>query len=332
MTGIRTPLTPWLGGRGDAARIRRALGRRPLAVAARDRTWRAIAPDFETCVAMARSGLPFQIAAERRYDRSADPRRIARALAAGETIFLPQVHQVLPRLARLIVALRAAFMGPGREETSFLFIVEGTGRQAMGLHHDGAVDAFWLQLDGRRTVTLGPPVPPGAPEDLPDDLPRHGRGWRTLDLPPGALLYLPARTPHEVVCYGRSLAISLTWRLAKPRRRGAAALAGLLAWDVVAGRVGAIPPTSRSTLWTQLPAVASRDGAGVVVRTADGDHVRLDRVGAPLARALPLMPSLRAGRHRGLAPLIERGVLAPQDLPLAIRPEDPAALDGWRFA
>ena len=37
----------------------------------------------------------------------------------------------------------------------------------MGLHHDGPVDAFWLQLEGRRTVTLGAPVAPGTPQDLP---------------------------------------------------------------------------------------------------------------------------------------------------------------------
>jgi hypothetical protein len=33
-----------------------------------------------------------------------------------------------------------------------------------------------------------------------------------------------------------------------------------------------------------------------------------------------------------LGPLIEAGILGPQDLPLRIRPDDPAALDGWRFA
>src|SRR5262249_61901221 len=115
-------------------------------------------------------GLPFQAAAERRVDRSGNPRRLAPALAAGQTVYLPQVHQVLPRLMRLMVALRAAFFPPirgvAREECSFLFVVEGTGRQGMGLHHDGDVDAFWLQLEGRRTVTIGPRVPRGAPEEL----------------------------------------------------------------------------------------------------------------------------------------------------------------------
>jgi hypothetical protein len=37
-------------------------------------------------------------------------------------------------------------------------------------------------------------------------------------------------------------------------------------------------------------------------------------------------------RAAGLAPLLEAGILGPRDLPLRIRPDDPAALDGWRFA
>ena len=75
---------------------------------------------------------------------------------------MPQIHQVLPRVARLMAALRATLFGPGREETSFLFIVNGKGRQGMGLHHDGPVDSVWVQLEGRRTVTTGQQVPPGT--------------------------------------------------------------------------------------------------------------------------------------------------------------------------
>ena len=90
-------------------------------------------------------------------------------------MFLPQVHQVLPRLARLMVALRHAFCGPFREECSFLFVVAGAGRAGMGLHQDGAVDSFWLQLEGRRTVTTGPQVPRGTRADLDEKV--IGRGW-----------------------------------------------------------------------------------------------------------------------------------------------------------
>src|SRR5688572_24447848 len=105
-----------------------------------------------------------------------------------------------------MVALRAALLGPAREECSFLFLVEGRGREGMGLHHDGEVDGVWIQLEGRRTVTLGPPVSRGAPEEL-DTVP-DTRGWQTLSLSPGSLLYLPARTPHRVVCHERSLALT----------------------------------------------------------------------------------------------------------------------------
>ena len=88
---------------------------------------------------------------------------------------MPQAHQVLPRVARLMAALRNRRFGPGREECSFLFIVNGKGRQGLGLHHDGPVESIWVQLEGRRTVTTGPPVRPGTRPDLDEG--RIGRGW-----------------------------------------------------------------------------------------------------------------------------------------------------------
>ena len=221
----RSPLASWFAGAAaeDAFR-RRRLGARPALLSPRDRAWRAIAPAFADCLALAEAGSPFQTAVERRYDRSADRRRLPRALAAGESVFFPQVHQVLPRLMRLMVALRATFLGGGREETSFLFLAEGRGREAMGLHHDGETDAFWLQLEGRRHLTIGPPVPRGTPEDLDPRViparraagPRPSGGWWSGTLAPGTLFYLPPRTPHRVIYHGRSLALSLTWK----RRRG----------------------------------------------------------------------------------------------------------------
>ena len=192
-----SPLATWFAGPAAVTRFRRRrLSRAPVVLPARNGAWRAIAPDFTTTIAMARAGVPFQIAAERRYDRTGDPRRLGPALAAGATVFLPQVHQVLPRLMRLMVALRAGLLGPLREECSFLFAVEGRGRQGMGLHHDGPVDAFWLQLEGRRTVTLGPPVKPGTPADLDPRQARTTDAWRTLELAPGSLFHLPPWTPH----------------------------------------------------------------------------------------------------------------------------------------
>ena len=337
--GLVTPLATWFPGPVALARFRRRrLSRMPTVLAPRDHAWRAIAPGFDTAVAMARAGVPFQIAAERRYDRSGDRRRLGPALAAGATVFLPQVHQVLPRLMRLIVALRMGLLGPLREECSFLFAVEGRGRPGMGLHHDGPVDAFWVQLEGRRTVTLGPRVRPGTPQDLDPPRPRHGRGWRTLDLAPGTLFHLPPWTPHDVVCRGRSLALSLTWRSLDARGRRAttaARRAGLVAWDVVSGRVDTMPPASRSRLWAQVPVVPGpRAGAGYGLVTPEG-VLHLPAATRPFGDGLALMPSFAspvAGRARtALTPLLEHGIVAPQDLPLRILPDDAGALDGWRF-
>jgi hypothetical protein len=217
----------------------------------------------------------------------------------------------------------------------------------MGLHHDGDVDAFWLQLEGRRTVTLGPRVRRGTPEDLDDRLAEAGRpdGWRTFDLDPGTLFHLPPRTPHRVVCRGRSLALSLTWkaraaavragrRSARPRAKTRAA--GLTVWDVVSGRADPIPKPSRTRVWTLVPVVAGRlDGGVFPLWTPGGGQLRLPSSARPLASRLVAMPSFHR-RPRGrstaaVALLLDRGILGPHDLPLLIRPDRPAALDGWSF-
>jgi mannose-6-phosphate isomerase-like protein (cupin superfamily) len=288
---------------------------------------------------MAGSGLPFQVVADRRYDRSGDPRRLPAALAAGQTVYLPQVHQVLPRLARLLVAFRTTLFGPAREEASFLFLVQGTGRAGMGLHHDGPVDAVWLQLEGRRIVTLGPPVRPGTPLELDDALAAAGRraGWRTLTLEPGTLLYLPPRTPHAVVCRGPSLAVTLTWRRRRRVPTQAQARRGLVRWDVASGFADGIPPPSPRWLWTQTP-VAPLPGAAAPglfrILTPDGETAPLPGTLRPWVGPLGAMPRLPRGlaARADLAPLLDAGVLGARDLPQRIHPDDPAGLDGWRFA
>jgi hypothetical protein len=311
----------------------------------RDHAWREIAPGFAGALALAPAGSPFHTTLERRYDRSSDPRRLPRALAAGESVYFPQAHQVLPRVARLMVALRAAFLGGGRQETSFLFLAEGRGREALGLHHDGEVDAFWLQLEGRRFVTIGPPVPRGTPEDFPADGAATRalgsgpapRGWWRGALTPGTLFHLPPRTPHRVIYRGRSLALSLTW---KRRARGAPAAdpAALVDWDVVAGRADRVPPARRGRLWAQVPAWVGALPAGAREFTlhVPGGALRLPARAHAVARRLSVMPSWRdvtaTQRAGALAALIEHGLVAPRDLPLRILPEDPQGLDGWRFA
>ena len=323
---LRSPLASWFAGPAARRRFtRQVIGRRVALLSARDAAWRGVAPGFSGAMALVRAGAPFQIALERRYDRSGDPRRLPTALKRGATVYLPQAHQVLPRVARLMVALRETLLGARHEECSFLFLVEGRGREGLGLHHDGEVDAFWLQLEGRRTVTLGPPVAPRTPLDLDRPL-AGGRGWRTLDLPPGSLLYLPPRTPHAVVCHGRSLALSLTWS----RRRARAPRA---TWDVVSGRARPRPRRDPRWLWTQVPVtVGALDRARRRFRlhTPEGAAWLPART-RQLASRLAGMPAV-AGDAPAAAPLIALGVLAPEDLPLVLVPAAPRALDGWRFA
>src|SRR5262245_42532382 len=101
-----TPLSTWFASPRAEERFRRRTFRRsPVVLAPRDGEWRSIAPGLREWPHIAGEGLPFQIAAERRYDRSGDARRLPPALAAGKTVYFPQIHQVLPRLARLMVAI-----------------------------------------------------------------------------------------------------------------------------------------------------------------------------------------------------------------------------------
>jgi mannose-6-phosphate isomerase-like protein (cupin superfamily) len=310
--------------------------RRPALVAARDASWRSIAPGFERLRELIGSGLPFHVAADRQQDARPDGAQRLDALDRGATVFLPQAHQVLPRVARLMVALRATLLGPFRDEASYLFLVDGRGREGMGLHHDGDVDAFWLQLEGRRTVTLGPPVRRGTPEEL-GIAPTRGRGWRTHALAPGSLLYVPPRTPHRVVCHERSLALTLTWT--PPRRRartGDARARAMVEWDVAAGRAEPWPPDrDGDRLWTQVPAAAGpvdRARRRFTLWTADG-RAHLPVGARAVAAALAAMPSLRARATdpASVAPLIALGILAEDDLPRLVIPDDPSTLDGWEF-
>jgi mannose-6-phosphate isomerase-like protein (cupin superfamily) len=297
-----------------------APGARARVFPPRNRSWRSLAPSFAACLRLARAGLPFQIVRARRYDRSGDPRKLPSALTDGATVYFPQIHQVLPRLARLQSALERACLGPRLEAFSYLFLVEGRGREGMGLHHDGEVDSFWLQLEGRRTVTVGPPVSRGAPPDLEPGRPGAGPGWRTLDLEPGSLFYLPPRTPHRVVCRGRSLAVSLTWSRAK------AGVATPPRWERAAGTP--VGPERRGGLWTQVP-VRPLGRSGRLLLPG-GTTLRIPGLDPRLAEALARM-SRWPGRPAALERLEAVGLLAPKDLPLAVRPARPRALDGWNF-
>ena len=212
----------------------------------------------------------------------------------------------------------------------------------MGLHHDGEVDAFWLQLEGRRTVTIGPRVRAGTPEELDERLARESaaRGGAPSTSSPASLFHLPARTPHAVVCRRRSLAVTLTWaraaRLPGPTAEDAVSTDAPLAWDVV---VGASPSRSRRpTRARSGRRCRSSPAASAASATCACGRPTAKGRGCPPApppgpTGSPDAAPLRAlAVDAGLEPLIGAGLLGPHDLPLRIRPADPAALDGWRFA
>ena len=155
--------------------------------------------------------------------------------------------------------------------------------------------------------------------------------FSTRALAPGSLLYLPPRTPHRVVCYERSVALSLTWSV--PRRGGRRASA-LAAWDVASGRVPAAPPSSRTRVWAQVPAIAGAvAGRTMTLMLPDGERARVRRVTTAMRHSLALMAGFeRAALGRALPALEALGIVGAQELPLIVVPDTPAALDGWRFA
>ena len=256
----------------------------------------------------------------------------------GQTAYLPQVHQVLPRLMRLIVALRAALLGPGREESSFLFIVQGTGRRGMGLHHDGEVDAFWLQLEGRRTVTVGPRVRPGTRRGArrPAGARRPSRGMAHLrprarkPVPPAGAH--PARRGLPATLAGHHAHVGACREAGHGRPTGDRAPS--LGRGVRDSRSRSRPPSPR-TLWVQVPR-ARRAGRGARPRSACGPRTaRGHACPGRRARGPRGSASCRASRATlaqaaGLSPLVGAGILGPRDLPLRIRPEDP--IDARRLA
>jgi hypothetical protein len=74
---------------------------------------------------------------------------------------------------------------------------------------------------------------------------------------------------------------------------------------------------SRTRVWTQVPV----------------DVKELPRSARRHAHDLSMMASFpRAALGPALPALLAHGIVAPQDLPRAIVPSAPAALDGWRFA
>lgn len=157
-----------------------------------------------------RWGVPFHIAAHGRQEERPDLRTFTRRLAAGETLFLVQPHEYMPRLRRFMHRVSGTLGFLGRPAHSFLFRVDRGGVPAMPMHDDGDSDLLWLQLDGERFVRFGTPDAKGRLKAV-HAADGHTSGWFEGPLPAGSLLYLPPRAPHHVGCRKPSLALSIYW-------------------------------------------------------------------------------------------------------------------------
>jgi hypothetical protein len=109
----------------------RVLGRRVALIPARDEAWRTVTPGSRATV-RARTGSASRSTpcSSGATIASGDRRARARAGDARDR-YVPQIHQVLPRVARLMVALREELLG--HVPTSVVSVlVHGRGREGMG--------------------------------------------------------------------------------------------------------------------------------------------------------------------------------------------------------
>jgi hypothetical protein len=82
-----------------------------------------------------------------------------------------------------------------------------------------------------------------------------------------------------------------------------------------------------------VPAVAQRSGAAeVALVLPEGMQARVPRAVGRLARHLAVMADFARDGGRALAALEALGIVGPQELPAAVVPEAPRALDGWDFS
>lgn len=242
-------------------------------------------------------GVPFHMAVERRQDERPRLRDVGSRLAAGETLFLVQPHEYLPRLRRLIWQSGAALGFAGRPAASFLFRVDVPGRLVMGLHDDGDSDLLWLQLAGERYLKFGTPLAKGRVRSL-KAADGATAGWFEGGLEAGSLLYVPPHAPHNVQCRKPSLALSVYWEAVSP-----AALAGEYAQGLVTPRRLRRLPTRRElgSALLQAQRKLTQDYATWAALKATDDGAR-DR--PPAARGIDwASPDLLVSAWRAFTPL-----------------------------
>lgn len=217
-------------------------------------------------------GVPFHMAVEKHQDERPGLRDVAKRLAAGETLFLVQPHEYLPRIRRFIHRAGLALGFAGRPAASFLFRVDAPGRLIMGLHDDGDSDLLWLQLEGERYLKFGTLGATGRAKRLAA-ADGKSAGWFEGGLETGSLLYVPPHAPHNVQCRKPSLALSVYWETVSPLT-----LAGEFTQSVEAPRHLRRLPTQReieaALAYTRREAAKAYAAWAALRRTTDGGRDR----------------------------------------------------------
>jgi ribosomal protein L16 Arg81 hydroxylase len=115
-----------------------------------------------------------------------------RAHAAGETIFVPEIHLRWPRFAAFCRALELRFRHP----VGATLVFGPAGAQGLTPHFDAAA-VFALQVSGRKTWHVARPI-----RELPvfgdplTDLSAMPEPNVSYELEPGDMLYVPMGFPH----------------------------------------------------------------------------------------------------------------------------------------
>lgn len=126
--------------------------------------------------------------------------------ANGYTVRVPEIPSLSPPLARIARALESVFMVP--VDASLFWSVD---RARAKIHYDDN-DIIVVQLAGTKRwfVSTDPPGLNNVWKDAaapPTTLPHY----RTVDLSPGDLLYVPRGTPHSVESSGTCLHATMTF-------------------------------------------------------------------------------------------------------------------------
>ncbi|MET8628066.1 cupin domain-containing protein [Kitasatospora sp. NPDC004669] len=166
-----------------------------------------------------------RLVAGRREDGFADPARIARLLADGATLLLPQLdHWHAP-----VRALAADIARRLDRRTEAFCFATGAGRRGLDVHRDDA-DVLVVQLAGEKEWTVHE-----APVDgrwRPGAAPEPGPVTLHTVLKPGEVLYVPRGAPHTATGrQGLSVHLSFTIREAGTARLRAAVGEHLAAAD-----------------------------------------------------------------------------------------------------